>query len=120
VSHGEFTLLAALLVGLAWYLLLRRRNRPAPLTVQQVREIRRRGALILDVRTPGEFGQGHAKGALNIPLAVLPERLGELDRARPVLACCASGARSARARALLLKAGFSEVHDVGPWTVLKP
>jgi rhodanese-related sulfurtransferase len=120
LSHTEFTLLAALLVGLAWFLLLRNRARTPPLTQQQVHELRRKGALVLDVRTPGEFSQGHAKGARNIPLQVLQGRLGELDRDKPILTCCASGARSGSARALLLKAGFKEVHNVGPWTVLKP
>jgi len=120
LSHTEFTLLAALLVGLGWWLLLRGRNRPAPLTQQQVHELRRKGALILDVRSPGEFAQGHVKGARNIPLGTLRDRLGDLDKDKPILACCASGARSASARSILLKAGFKEVHNVGPWTALKP
>ncbi len=120
LSQSEFTMLAALLVGAAWYFLLRNRNRQAPLTQQQLTELRRAGAQILDVRSPGEFSQGHAKGARNIPLGALREHLDELDRTRPVLTCCASGARSASARSILLKAGFKEVHNVGPWTVLKP
>jgi phage shock protein E len=120
MSHTEFTLLAALLVGLAWLFLLRGRNRGAALTQQQLQELRSRGALIVDVRTPGEFSQGHAKGARNIPLGVLKDRLPDLDRAKPILTCCASGARSASARSILLKAGFKEVHNVGAWTVLKP
>ncbi|BDU73477.1 rhodanese-like domain-containing protein [Mesoterricola silvestris] len=120
LSNAEFTLLAALLVGLAWFILLRNRNRTPPLTQQQVAELRQRGALLLDVRSPGEFSQGHPKGARNIPLPELPQRLGDLDPKKPVLTCCASGVRSASARRLLLKAGFQEVHDVGPWTVLKP
>lgn len=120
MSHTEFTLLAALLIGLAWWLLLRGRNRGPALTAARLQELRRQGAVILDVRTPGEFAQGHARGARNIPLAELQARLGELDRAKPVLACCASGARSGSARAILLKAGFQEVHNVGPWTALQP
>jgi rhodanese-related sulfurtransferase len=120
MSHSEFTLLAALFVGLAWFLLMRRRDRTPPLTLQQLQDLRRRGAVVVDVRTPGEFSQGHAKGARNLPLGSLKERLGELDKRKPVLTCCASGARSASARSILLKAGFQEVHNVGPWTVLKP
>lgn len=119
MSNAEFTLLAALLVGLAWYLLLRNRNRTPPLTRQQAAELRERGALVLDVRSAGEFSQGHAKGARNIPLPLLGERLGDLDRERPILTCCASGVRSASARRILLKAGFREVHNVGAWTALK-
>lgn len=120
LSHSDFTLLSALLVGGAWFFLLRHRNRPAPLTRQQMHELRRGGAQILDVRSPGEFAQGHAKGARNIPLSLLKDRLGDLDRDKPILTCCASGARSGSARAILLKAGFKEVHNVGPWTNLGP
>ena len=119
MTHTEFTLLAALMVGAAWFFLLRGRNRQAPLTQQQLQELRQRGALVLDVRSPGEFAAGHAKGARNIPLPVLKERLADLDRTRPILTCCASGMRSASARAILVRAGFKEVHNVGPWTVLK-
>jgi rhodanese-related sulfurtransferase len=119
LTHSQFTWLAALLVGGAWFFLLRNRNRPAPLTHQQLHELLRAGALILDVRNPGEFSQGHAKGARNIPLALLRDRLGELDRTKPILTCCASGARSAMARSMLLRAGFQDVHNVGSWTVLK-
>lgn len=120
LSNAEFTLLAAFLVGLAWFLLLRNRNRTPPLTQQQVAELRKRGALILDVRSVGEFSQGHAKGARNIPLPLLKDRLGDLDRKKPILACCASGARSGSACRILLKAGFQDVHNVGSWTALKP
>ena len=118
-THAQFTFLAAILVGLAYFLLLRNRNRAAPLTQQQLQELRARGAVILDVRTPGEFAQGHAKGARNLPLGVLQDRLGDLDRSKPILTCCASGMRSASASALLRKAGFRDVHNVGRWTVLK-
>jgi phage shock protein E len=119
MTHPQFTALAALLVGLAWFLLLRGRNRAPALTLQQIQELRNRGAVVLDVRTPGEFQDGHAQGARNIPLASLKDRLAELDPGTPVLACCASGMRSGSACRILLRAGFKEVHNLGPWTVLK-
>ena len=120
ITRTEFTLLSALLMGGAWFLMLRSRKRGPALTYQQMRDLRRRGALVLDVRTPGEFSRGHARGAKNIPLAHLKDRLGELDPDQPVLTCCATGARSASARSILQRAGFREVHNLGPWTVLKP
>jgi len=90
LTHNQFTVLAALLVGLAWLFLLRNRNRPAPLTRQQLQDLRHRGAVILDVRTSREFAQGHAKGARNLPLGQLKDRLGELDPGQPVLNGCAA------------------------------
>jgi len=119
LSHSDMTLLAALIVGAAWFLLVRNRAKAEPLTRQQLQELRQRGAVILDVRSPAEFAQGHPKGAKNIPLGQLPHRLEELDRTKPVLACCASGMRSGSACARLRKAGFKEVHNLGSWTNLQ-
>lgn len=76
------------------------------------------GAQVVDVRTPAEFGQGHAPGSLNIPLDQLRLRIAEIDPAVPVIVCCASGGRSAQAKTLLEQAGYREVHNAGPWTRL--
>ena len=63
---------------------------------------------VVDVREPAEFahGLGHIDGALLVPLGELQARLDELPRDRPLVAVCRSGARSARATAMLAKAGF--------------
>jgi len=70
------------------------------------------GALLLDVRTPGEFADGHVQGALNVPVQVLESRIAELDPARPVVVYCRSGNRSATAARMLRDRGFT-VTDVG-------
>lgn len=72
------------------------------------------GAVIIDVRTPGEFASGHAKGALNVPVQQLPARLSEIDASKGVVLYCASGMRSARAASILRDAGIDNVHDIGP------
>ncbi len=74
-----------------------------------------RGALILDVRTKAEFKTHAHPRALNIPLDQLQARMGELDRTKPLLVCCESGARSGSAVALLKGAGFAEVANLGSW-----
>lgn len=73
----------------------------------------RDGALLLDVRTPEEFADGHLPGARNIPVGDLSARLGELPRDRTVVVYCHSGARSARATATLREAGI-RARDLGP------
>jgi phage shock protein E len=71
------------------------------------------GALLLDVRTPAEYAGGHVNGALNIPIQVLSQRLGDLgDKGREIVVYCQSGGRSARAAAELRQAGYT-VHDLG-------
>lgn len=77
------------------------------------------GAQIVDVRTPQEFASAHAKGSRNIPLDQLMSRTAELDRAQPVVVCCASGARSSMAKSILERAGFTSVHNAGPWQVVQ-
>ena len=69
---------------------------------------------VLDVREPEEFahGLGHIDGALLVPLGELEARLAELPRARPIVTVCRSGARSARAAAMLGKAGFADVANL--------
>ncbi|MCB9506655.1 MAG: rhodanese-like domain-containing protein [Myxococcales bacterium] len=78
------------------------------------RALVRDGATLLDVRSPAEFSSGHVDGAKNIPVGDLARRLPELDRARPVVVYCRSGARSAAATRILRSAGFDKVHDLGP------
>lgn len=77
-------------------------------------ERRGAGAQLLDVREPAEFDGplGHVAGATPLPLGELSARLGELDKARPVVTICRSGARSARAALMLGQAGFGQVANL--------
>ena len=77
------------------------------------------GATIVDVRTKGEYQQGHIKGSVNIPLNALQSQLSKLNKSKAIITCCASGMRSAQAKSILKSNGFSEVHNGGGWTSLK-
>jgi sulfur dioxygenase len=69
---------------------------------------------IIDVREPAEFNGtlGHVPGALLMPLHDLPQRCAALDRTRPVVTVCRSGARSTQATVLLQRAGFAQVANL--------
>jgi len=69
---------------------------------------------IVDVREPVEYDGplGHIRGAILIPLGELSARTGELDRERPVVAVCRSGARSAQATLLLQQAGLTQAANL--------
>ena len=82
-------------------------------------EVISRGAVIIDVRTTGEYAGGHIKGSVNIPLNMLQSQMGKLKKDKPIITCCASGMRSSSARSTLLSQGFSEVHNGGSWYNLK-
>lgn len=73
------------------------------------------GAVFVDVRTPAEFAACSRPGSLNIPLDELPGRAKALDKDKPVILCCASGARSGVALGMLKAMGFRNVTNAGPW-----
>ena len=72
--------------------------------------------VVVDVREPWEYKQGHVPGALLIPLGQLSSRLNELDPEKPVAVICASGSRSQSAAALLGQKGFKTVYNVSGGT----
>lgn len=102
---------------------------PAPglpeLSVEEVRGLLSSGGesgrLLLDVRQPDEYVSelGHLPGAVLIPLPELPSRLSEISdyREKRVIAICRSGARSAKATALLRDAGFRDVWNMAGGTL---
>ena len=78
-----------------------------------------KGAIIVDVRTPGEYSGGHIAGSINIPLDTLERNLGKLkDKQKPVITCCASGMRSGRAKGILEAKGYENVVNGGGWASL--
>ncbi len=80
--------------------------------------LRKAGAVILDVRTIGEYKQGHIQGSINVPLDALSSKLNKLKKDKVVITCCASGMRSATAKSILRSKGF-EAYNGGSWRSLK-
>ena len=79
-----------------------------------------KGAVIIDVRTRGEYASGHSQGSVNVPLDQLPGYIKKLkNKDEAIITCCASGMRSASAKSLLKSHGYSNVHNAGPWFSLK-
>jgi phage shock protein E len=84
-----------------------------------VKEIIENGAVIIDVRTPGEFSGGHVKGSVNIPLDKISNNITKIKNYRkPIVVCCASGMRSSNAKRVLINSGIEEVYDGGSWVNL--
>ena len=73
-----------------------------------------KGALLLDVRTPEEYAEGHIEDSVNVPLQNI-EILKTIieDKSTPLFVYCRSGARSARATDILKKMGFFNAEDIG-------
>jgi len=84
------------------------------------RELMMNGAIIVDVRTPGEFASGHIPKSINIPFDQLKNQLSYLsDKQKPIICCCASGVRSGAARRILALKGYKNVYNGGRWRSLK-
>ena len=78
------------------------------------------GAIILDVRSKGEYAGGHIKGSLNIAVDQLAKNLDKLkDKNKAIITCCASGMRSASAKGILSAKGYTKVHNGGSWFSLQ-
>ncbi len=82
---------------------------------RSIEELLTDGAVIVDVRSKGEYAGGHLKNSINIPLDQLKNNLGRLKKDKPVITCCASGMRSASAKSILKSNGFEEVKNGGGW-----
>jgi len=71
-------------------------------------------AIILDVRSKGEYAGGHIKGSINIAVEQLSSNLHKLkSKSKPIIAYCESGMRSAAAKNILKSNGFTEVYNGG-------
>lgn len=73
------------------------------------RKMLEEGAQLVDVRADHEWGAGRIAGATHVPLPQLPERLGEIDKDRPVVVYCRGGNRSSMAATALTDAGYEAV-----------
>jgi len=72
------------------------------------------GAVLLDVRTPQEYAQGHIPGSKNVPLQGLGRvRSVAQDENTPLFAYCYSGARSRQAASILQSMGYTSVINIG-------
>lgn len=82
---------------------------------RQVDDFLERGATILDVRTQKEWDRGHISQATHIPLAELNNRVEDFKKLKPpVITCCESGIRSAKA-AKFLNLHNIEATNAGGW-----
>jgi len=82
---------------------------------QQLSETIKDGAYLVDVRTPGEFAHGSVKGAINIPLNSLPQKLAQFKGKKNIVVFCQSGGRSGMAKQILEQNGFSNTINGGGW-----
>jgi phage shock protein E len=108
------TILVPLAVLVVLFLLTRR----SQISLKDAQAHLKSGALVIDVRTPAEFNQGHLPGAINLPLdgieASLPRRVQ--DKSQVLLLHCQSGMRSATAGKKLNALGYANAFNLGSYS----
>jgi rhodanese-related sulfurtransferase len=106
----QWVLVAALAVTLTMLAMHESRKAgPALSITEAVRLVNSEGGVFLDVRDAGEFARGHITDALNIPLAALSGRSGELEkfREKPIIVVCKMGQSAGSAAKTLKAQGFA-------------
>jgi rhodanese-related sulfurtransferase len=85
------------------------------ISAAKARDLLRNGALLIDVRTPGEYAAERLPNAINIPTGELAQRIQRHapQKDRPLLLHCLSGTRSALACRTLRQLGYTNVHNLG-------
>ena len=83
------------------------------------RKLVEEGAIVIDVRSPGEFKSGHIEKSKNIPLNQLNSTWSKIPKDKTIITCCASGVRSAQAKSILFSNGIEKVVNGGGWRSLE-
>jgi phage shock protein E len=85
--------------------------------VELAKKLLAEGAVVIDVRTPGEYGSGHLPKVINIPVeqiaTEIPRRIP--DKEKPILLHCQSGMRSATAQRHLRALGYTRAFNLGSY-----
>lgn len=105
------TLLTSLLIGLALLVMgCKAPTQTGPGPIQLIEQ----GALLVDVRSNGEFASGSLKGAIHIPHDQAEARLAEFgSKDQPVVVFCARGGRAGLVKSMLESKGWTQVHNGG-------
>lgn len=99
--------------------------KPAPKDPRAARKLIAEGAVVIDVRTAGEYAEGHLPQATLIPIDELAQRIVEVeqltkgDKTKPIVVYCASGVRSRKAKQQLDSAGYQQVVNGGGYDDLQ-
>jgi rhodanese-related sulfurtransferase len=102
------------MIGLIAFMLMRRSGQ---ISTKEGADLVKRGAMIVDVRTPDEYNSGHLSQAFNMPVdeiqALMLSKVR--DKNRVILLHCKTGLRSKKAKDMLVGQGYVNVFDMGSY-----
>ena len=84
-------------------------------TCNEVKELVKEGAILIDVREQDEYNQEHLDGAINISYTIIGDKISEItsDLDKKIIVYCRSGARSNKAANALIDKGYKNIYDLG-------
>lgn len=91
------------------------KNKPTSQDNEKLAKALKKKAFLVDVRTPGEFAEGHVQGSTNIPLDTVPENVKEFEDKDEIVVFCRSGSRSGKAKEFLENQGVKNILNGGGW-----
>lgn len=82
--------------------------------LEELKQRQKEGAMIVDVRSPQEYREGHVDGAISIPEYKIKKEIENiiLDKNQNIVVYCSSGGRSKKAQKQLKKLGYSQVYNL--------
>ncbi len=110
MTNNQLIIIGIIVVGFIGLRLLKRLKQ---ISVAKAKLLLSEGAVMVDVRTPGEFSSGHIKGAKNIPLNNLANISKKATKDKDIIVYCQSGSRSSSAASQLKSMGYEKVHNLG-------
>lgn len=113
MSKQNFKLISYAIIALLVFVLFK--NNFAQTDNTALKKAIKNGAFLVDVRTPQEFSSGSVKGAVNIPLSEITQRISEFKGKKNIVVFCRSGNRSTQAKNILEQNGIKNVINGGPW-----
>lgn len=97
----------ALFVGIRLFRMIKQ------VSVKKAKELMAGGAVLVDVRTSGEYSSGHIEKAINVPLDRISGISKKVGKDKDVIVYCQSGSRSSAAKRELKSMGYSKVYNLG-------
>lgn len=82
---------------------------------EELRNIIKDGAYLVDVRTKAEYESGNVKGSVNIPLDQIQQNIAKFKNKKNVVVFCRSGMRATQTKAVLQQNGIGNVVNAGTW-----
>lgn len=113
MSKSNIRLIVTIIIGIAMFGIFKSLFSSG--NTEGVKEAVAQGALLVDVRSPGEFASGSVKGAVNVPVGEIASKISKFQGKPGVVVFCRSGARSAQAKQILEQNGIENVINGGTW-----